>query len=997
MIRYVYISIVFIVFGHQLMAQRTAYFEDPLLHYNRGLELYEKEQYNAARVQFEAYLTRGNSIEIKQNIAFLNAFCAMKLQNDLAEANLLVLLDEHPNHIYVNTAYFLLTSHYIKSNNYTAALKYGKLTNQNHLKETEKREHQFNMGYASFMRQDYSSAATYLAPLQDAKDKYYFPSNYYLGYMAMLDENWQKAENCFKNINESKIYGEKSAVYLAQIYYKQGYFEKVLQVTEPSNQGLKDQIRWEKGKAYYQLGDFTKGAGILKNEFKNRLEPSSSDRYITGMALYNDGDYDAAQKYLTGISSNKDPLKQSALVFAADCFLKTNRKSSARNAFYEASRLEIDSALQELALFHYAKLSYELNFQQEAVASFKRFMEGFPLSKYADEAKTTLSESFLTSKRYQDAIEVIESITQKTPAVKKIYQQICYFYANELLLDSKFDQAITYFSKAKQYPQDRQLDAQIDFWLGEMAFKNEQYQKAIKHWSDFYNNLSAPQTEVFHDALYNLGYAYFKLNDYGKAAAWFKLFTDKESYSGSRKDKYADGMTRLGDCYFIQRNYPSASNAYAYVSSKDASNSDYALFQQGMLYGLIGKPDQKILTLKRIPSRFPESVYVDDALYETALVYMQKEMFRDAIRSFSYLLDDYPSNVYSKLCYLNRALAYYNLNMKQEALDDYKTVVEKFSKNSQTDEAIKAITTIYTERGESDKLLEYLRTKANRTLTVSYEDSISYESAFNVWQGGNCAAIINAWNNYLKRFPKGYFVTESEFYRAECLYKTGKYPESLKDYLSVLESNRVEFMEQVHRQISALYLWQDAFENALPILKNLERIALKKENKLYAIVNQMYCNYELKNFIQAKENAEMVLANNQARKEDIAAANLITGNVLMMNNEWERSKTYFEKVYKDKENMNAKGAEALYNLAWIDFKLNNIKKAQDKVFELNNKLPNQLYWVAKGFILLGETYIALKDNFQARATFQSILDNYENKNDGILEEAKRLLDLVSIP
>jgi hypothetical protein len=46
------------------------------------------------------------------------------------------------------------------------------------------------------------------------------------------------------------------------------------------------------------------------------------------------------------------------------------------------------------------------------------------------------------------------------------------------------------------------------------------------------------------------------------------------------------------------------------------------------------------------------------------------------------------------------------------------------------------------------------------------------------------------------------------------------------------------------------------------------------------------------------------------------------------------------------------------------------------------------YWHAKIFILLGDTFAKIDNTFQARATYQSIVDGYSPKDDGIVAEAK---------
>ena len=65
----------------------------------------------------------------------------------------------------------------------------------------------------------------------------------------------------------------------------------------------------------------------------------------------------------------------------------------------------------------------------------------------------------------------------------------------------------------------------------------------------------------------------------------------------------------------------------------------------------------------------------------------------------------------------------------------------------------------------------------------------------------------------------------------------------------------------------------------------------------------------------------------------------------------------------------------------------------DYCFKVNQETPNHPYWVVKAFILLADIY-AEKDNmFQAKATLQSIIDNYDGDQD-LLNEAQSKLQAI---
>jgi TolA-binding protein len=86
------------------------------------------------------------------------------------------------------------------------------------------------------------------------------------------------------------------------------------------------------------------------------------------------------------------------------------------------------------------------------------------------------------------------------------------------------------------------------------------------------------------------------------------------------------------------------------------------------------------------------------------------------------------------------------------------------------------------------------------------------------------------------------------------------------------------------------------------------------------------------------------------------------------------------------------GAEAKYNVAEIEFLLKNYKEAETTVFALVNDYSGYDYWVAKGFILLGDIYTRTGNLFQAKQTFQSIIDNYDGED--LRDIAKKKLNEI---
>ena len=102
-------------------------------------------------------------------------------------------------------------------------------------------------------------------------------------------------------------------------------------------------------------------------------------------------------------------------------------------------------------------------------------------------------------------------------------------------------------------------------------------------------------------------------------------------------------------------------------------------------------------------------------------------------------------------------------------------------------------------------------------------------------------------------------------------------------------------------------------------------------------------------------------------------------------------------IYKtlSAETRSAEGAEARYRLIKAEFDARNYDRAENMVYEFSDSKTPQNYWLAKAFILLGDIYMSRNDAFQARATYQSVVDGYSPADDGIVDEAKSRIEKMN--
>ena len=91
---------------------------------------------------------------------------------------------------------------------------------------------------------------------------------------------------------------------------------------------------------------------------------------------------------------------------------------------------------------------------------------------------------------------------------------------------------------------------------------------------------------------------------------------------------------------------------------------------------------------------------------------------------------------------------------------------------------------------------------------------------------------------------------------------------------------------------------------------------------------------------------------------------------------------------------NEMGAQARYYLAQIAYQQKEYDAAKALCLKVSNETASQEYWVVKSFILLSDVYVAKNDLFQAKATLNSIIDNYEPE-DELKKEAREKLAKIT--
>ncbi|MCO6494185.1 MAG: tetratricopeptide repeat protein [Bacteroidetes bacterium] len=966
-------------------AQINLNYEKPDIEFERALNAYEKGLYNKSIRGFEKYIASGATGDYVHEAEYYIVSAKLRVDQTNAYEYAKKYLLEHPVSQRSEFVKKEIADYFFNKSKFKMASQYYRQVNISILDRDETDDFLFRKGYSLFEAGRYDEAKEALYPLTLRPTGNFAKATYYYGYVCYKTGDYGDALDAFLKIEDKGPQSMK--LYICQMYYLKGEYKKAIEYADKSNLGkLEDDKNILKGKSYYRLNDFQNASNFFSKGYHSYDSLNEDELYEIGYSYYKTGRCGEAFVAFSKIANIGTALAQMASYHLGECFIKEGKKQNAYNAFFEAQRTDFDKEIKENAMFNLAKISFELEDYKTAIETFSKFIELFPQSNNKQNAQTNLAKLFLVTNDYKSAIPILESIPNLDKDMRIVLQQILILRGEELVLNKEYADAKIVLHKAAKMFDNQSYTAIANFWLGEIEFNSKDMGKALSYYQTFLNLNGARGTDYYIYANYAAGYCLFDMKRYAEALNYFNHYKTLNSANPQDINYLNDAYLRIADCNYMLRSYKEALDNYSYISAKKALGSDYSLFQQGMILGIQNKGSQKIAMMKRIPIEYPNSIYIEHSIYEIATEWMQMENYNEAERNFRYLLEDFPNSNYGKNCLLALGVMYYTLEKDELALVEFKKLVQSYPGTQESKSAMSYIERIYVSRGESDQYLTWLETVPNAGISTSFRDSVTYQGAFNLYMNNNCQGAIDNFRQYLKEFPNGFFNISARFYLATCLDKISENQESITQYKAIVESTQNEFRVESAKRLANYYYLNSQYDSSLYYYDKLEIFSSEKQTLMNAYLGQTRSAYEL-NLLQIAETKGLRLLRMENIPQNIQGEvmNKI-GMLYYENNDLTVAENYFSQTLK--ANKDEYGAEAYYFICQILFDRSDLAASKAKIFDYNKQFVAFEYWQARCFLLLAEIYHREADDFQAKATLNYVLSNYDDAD--ILERAQKL-------
>ena len=974
-----------LLFSISVTAQQTAIYSDPEEKFKEAKEYFQKEEYSLAypllkELQQSIRETdKINNVTTVQEINYYAIACALKQNEGRAEEMAKNYIELERNNARVQQMNFHLGEYYYRQEKFPEATERYEQANIANLSNREIADMQFHEGYSYFVQQQFAKAKPLFNSIRQVKDDpNYLDANYYYGFLSFRDKNYTDALQSFKIVENEKNYQTIVPYYIAQIYYIQGkkedaiaYAEKKLKKGTSYYDVEMNQLL---GHAHFERGEFTEALPFLEAYVNKTKKVRREDLYELSYCYYQAKQYPKAIEGFKQLSGKEDTLSQHAMYMLGDAYLKTGQKANARNAYLFCASNSSNSSLKEVSKYNYAKLSYELGYQDEALNSLQSFLTEYPNSTYNKEAKELLVSVLANTSNYADALNLLQTVDKPSENAKKLYPRILFGRATEYINDGRLAEADALLDKAMKEPANAAILPYLNFWKGEIAYRNNKIDDAIRYYNNYVTAGSPASGEAnAMNAKYNLGYSYLRKENYPAALSFFEPVGKNASLNAD--PIIQDAYIRTADCYFMNRDYTKANAMYGNVIKFSWPAEDYATFQQAMIAG-IKNPGDKINLLNTMNRKFPTSSLVTDGNMEIAKGYMSQERFKEAIPYLNNIIKEQGNSSQKPQAYLRLGICYYNLNNTGEALNQYKTLIAQYPNSDEANDALDDVKTISVETGKTGDYVDFMK-KAGKPLSTDAEDSLTFSAAEAQYENGNVTASLNSFNNYLQKFPDGAHTVDANFYRGEIYNSKGDWNNALNGYEAVVAEAPNKYAEKSALTAARIYFFElKNYAKAETYYTQLKQFTTNQENKLEAMRGLLRSQYQQQKWTDAVNNAKDLLNQKGSSSDDKALANMAIAKSYQVGGQYDLAIANYKTVVTI--NKSALAAEARYEIANSWFAVDHLSEAEKAAFETINKSGSYDYWVTKSYILLGDIYFKEKDYFNAKATFQSIVDHSIN-------------------
>lgn len=896
-------------------------------------------------------------------------------------------LDHYPDSPHAHRVAALIASSYYDEADYDNALAMYNAARLDLLPDRERDDMTYRLALCHLKTGQMKQAAVWLETLHATSPRYAEDCMYYLSYIRYTQGRYDEALKGFNSLQNNVNYSDKVPCYMAEIHLIQQDWETARQLADRYLQQHPEvpqasQMYRVRGTVHYRQKNYNQARTDLKQYLATTDETPRRDAlYMLGLASYESNVYSEAAQCLSRVTEGEaEALTQNAYLHLGLTYLQLADKPKARMAFEQASSMTFDAQVKEQAAYNYALCIHETSYSAfgESVKVFENFLNEFPHSPYTDQVSNYLVEVYLTTRSYEQALQSIGRISRPSRLVLEAKQKILFQLGTQAFANARFTEAESYFAQSITLGYDRQTLANAHYWSGETCYRQGNLNSARQHFQQYLTLNGSQRSETLALAYYNLGYIAFHKKEYAPAENYFLRYIQSEQ--GENLTARADAYNRLGDCLLQSRQFEQAKGYYQKAEQQNTPAGDYACYQLALVAGLQKDYSQKVELLDRLASRYPQSPYLANALYEKGRSLVQDGNASQAIATFSRLLQEYPEQPVSRKAGAEIGLLYYQQGDYKSAIEAYKQVVTRYPGSEEARLALRDLKSIYVDADRVDEYAALANQLPGQVrMDANEQDSLTYIAAEKIYMRGEKTAARNSFERYLQSYPQGAFQLPAHYYL--CLIGQEQNDEQaiLTHSEALLNYPGNPYAEETLVLRATVHFNQQAYGEALSDYKLLQSTATSSSRRQVGALGTLRCAALLTDETETIQAANTLLAEAKLAPELQTEALYFRGKAYLHQGESGKALDDLRQIAKDTRTLY--GAEAKYLVADQLYLQQQYDAAEKEILDFIEQSTPHAYWLARSFVLLADVYMATGKTTDARQYLLSLQQNYTAQDD----------------
>jgi tetratricopeptide (TPR) repeat protein len=998
--RFVYFSLLvsafYLVNPLFVHGQQTIKPSDPYEHFRQAKFFFDSNNFTAAQEEFRYYLKllqaeRELLISERTTVEYYIAMCSIYSMRPEAEIQAVKFIADHPESPYTAKLITEIGVFYYETGDWVRAIKYLSNSSQTNL------EHKYYLAVSYYKTSQYDQALSLFNLLKlESEEEFSLPAAYYAGVMHFHSAKFEEAIEDFKIASSSPKYTAEAQVWISSAYVKLNRYNDLINYVEPilrdsSNRLPAGNLAAIIADLQFQKHDFSNAAksySVLSDKSPNLMSKESLYRYA--FSLYKLKRFEDALVLLAKPSTKSlDSLDQEIAKTRALILIDQQKWDLAYTALKEVANMPFNKDLADEAYVLYLNLLKSNQQWPALLKEIKSYQKRAPQNKLGD----ILVALAIDALQKQGALSDIEDYMLNFPIGKvkfqELYQSTCYHLGSNAY-DKKDDKkAITYFKKSLDFPINREMGWYARFGLAEIFAKSNKNSDAIKIYLSLLEetSLTAGSKELSQRIRLSLAYSFAFITMYDRSLQYF------EEYVANKLDgkRNTDDLTNLAEISIANGNLQAGLKYFDEAIQQNTLQTPSLISRKAIILYNFRMFKEAADVYQEFINKYPNDSNVDLMFYRLneALVRLQKtEVYAQIIKNTTQFIQQKSvTNPFYAPVLLIRAQAYDNTNQWYLAMDDYVSIVRKFTADSSAKEAIIGASDLLKKAGRHSEVIELRRLYANQN---GEDPSLSdqwFEICSEMFRLGKYKLVVPELVRFLQEYPTYAQLEELNFMLGVSTYHTKDFTNAL-NYLKQSQQSP-NFSKKAQFFTALIFEEQKQTDLAIGQLVDLKANISYQDTLMVSVQDKLKLLYgKERKFENLTQLFADVDGSDSLRKSKWAVE---IGQFAQEAHNYDMADMWFGKAIL--LNQDEVGALAALGLAKSKAMQKDYKKSNEWLVSEFVKQGSSYYHLPDAIV--GLAYLQMADNFihlknvpQAKAILQSLLSSSTDNDVKVLAKKK---------